>query len=145
MTTIDSNVMNVATTELPGQFSGSQSGVGSDLVNNQLGAALQHGIKSSQGSRGVALYSPLSVGLGGSRADLEIISNTLGLGANMPPDPYAMDRASGGEQVNLSLRPPVPCSDRPSEHRQCPGPNPRPTVPPSTTPRQEYTPIVRLE
>jgi hypothetical protein len=109
--------MNVATTKLPGQFPGSQSGVGSDMVNNQLGAALQHSIKDNQGSRGVASYSPLSVGLGGSRADLEIMSNTLGLGANMPPDPYAMDRASGGEQVSLFLHPPVPCSDRPSEHR----------------------------
>jgi len=137
--------VNVLTTKLPGQFLGSLSGAAGDMVNNQLGAALQWSTKSNQGSRGVASYSPLSVGLGGSWADLEIMSNTLGLGANMPTDPYVMDRTSDGEQVNLSLLPPVPCSDRPTEHRQCPGPNPRPTVPSSTTPKQQNTPTVRLE
>ena len=82
----------------------------------------------------------------GTRRTAEgIMSNTLGLGANMPTDPYVMDRTSDGEQVNLSLLPPVPCSDRPTEHRQCPGPNPRPTVPSSTTPKQQNTPTVRLE
>jgi hypothetical protein len=123
--------------KLPGQFPGSQSGVGSDVVNNQLGAVLQHSLKSNQDSGGLVSYSPLSVGLGGSRADLEIMSNTSGLGAHMPTNPYVMDRASDEEQVNLSLLPPVPCStDRPGEHRQCPEPNPRPTAPSSTTPKQ---------
>ena len=128
--------MDVSTTNLPGQFPGSLSGAASDMVNTQLGAALQWSTKSNQGSRGVASYSSLSVGLGGSWADLEIMSNTSGLGANMPTDPYVVNRASDGEQVNLSLLPPVPCSDRPIEHRQCPGPKPRPTAPSSTTPKQ---------
>jgi len=145
MTTIDSSGMNVSTTKLFGQFPGSLSGAASDMVNNQLGAALQWSIMRSQGSRGVASYSPLSMGLGGSRKDLKIMSNTLGLGANMPTDPYVMIKASDGEQVNLSLLPPVPCGDRPTEHRQCPGPNPRSTVPSSTTPKQQNTPTVRLE
>ena len=106
--------MNVMMTKLPGQFPGSPSGAASDMMNNQLGAALQWSTKSNQGSRGVASYSPLSVGLGGSRADLQIMSNTLGSGATMPIDPYVMSRASDGEQVNPSLLPPVPCSDRPT-------------------------------
>ncbi len=137
--------MNVATTEIVGQFPGSQSGAGSDNVNNQPGAAFQHSMKRYQGIREVAPYPPLSVGLGGARADFETRSNTLGLGANMPTDPYVTDSASDGLQVNPSLLPSVPCSDRPTEHRQCPGPNPRQTVPPSTTPKQENTPIVLLE
>jgi len=145
MTTIDSSGMNISTTNLPGQFPGSLSGAASNMVNNEQGAALQWGIKSNQGSGGVASYSPLPVGLGGSRKDLEIMSNTFRLGENMPIDPYAMSRASGGDQVNPSLPPPVPCIDRPTEHRKCPRPNPRPTVPSSTTPKQQNTPTVRLE
>ena len=103
--------MNVATTTLPGLFPGLQSGVGGDTVNNELGAAIQHSIKSNQGSRGVASYPPLPVGLGGPRANLEIISNFSELGANMPADPYVTNRSSDGEQVNLSLLTCVPCSD----------------------------------
>ena len=48
------------------------SAVGGGTINNELGAAIQHSIKSNQGSRGIPSYSPLSVGLGGSRIDLEI-------------------------------------------------------------------------
>ena len=128
--------MNVATTDILSLFPGSQSGAGSDTVNNQLGAAFQNSIKGNQGSRGVGSYPPLSVGLGRSRADIEIMSNTLGLGANMPTNPHVTDRANNEVQVNLSLLPSALCSDRPSEHRQCPGPNPRPTVPSSTIPKQ---------
>ena len=128
--------MNIATTEILGLFPGSQIGAGSDTMNNQLGAAFQSNIKSNQGSRGVASYPPLSVGLGDSRADIEIMSNTLELGANMPTNPHVTDSSNDGVQVNLSLLPSISCSDRPSEHRQCPGPNPRPTVPSSTTPKQ---------
>ena len=127
--------MNVATTEILGPFPGSQSGAGSDTVNTQLGAAFQNSIKSNQGSSGVASYPPLSVGLGGSRAEIEILSNKLGSGANMATNPHVTDSGNDGVQVNLSLLPSVPCSDRPSEHRQLPGPNLRPTVPPPTTPK----------
>jgi len=119
ITTIDNSGINVSMTKLLGQFPGSRSGAGGDMVNNQLGAAPQWSTKSKQGSRGVASYSPWSLGLGGSQKDLEILSNTLGLGANMPTDPYVMNRASDGEQVNLSLLPPVSCIDRPTEHREC--------------------------
>ena len=79
-----------------GVFPGSQSDAGSDTVNNQLEAAFQNSIKSNQGSRGVASYPPLSVGLGGSRADIEIMANTLGLGANMPINPHVTDCANEG-------------------------------------------------
>ena len=127
---------NVATAEILGLFSGSQSGAGSDTVNNQLGAAFDNSIEGNQASRGVASYPPLSVGLGGSRADVEIMSKTLGSGANIPANPHVTDSANDGVQVNLSLLPSAPCSDRPNEHRQCPGPKPRPTVSPSTTPKQ---------
>ena len=105
VTTIDGSGMNVATTKLPGLFRGSQSVIAGD---DELGAAIQHSIESHQGSRGVVSRPPLSVGLGGTRADLEIISNSLGLEANMPTDPYVTDRASDGDQVNLSLLPCVP-------------------------------------
>ena len=145
MTTIDGSGMNIATTKLPGLFPGSQSVVGGDTINNKLGAAIQHSIKSNQGSRGVVPYPLLSVGLGGPSADLEIISNSLGLEANMPTNLYVTERSSDGEQVYISLLPCVPCSDRLNEHRQCPGPHPRPTVPPSTTPKQINTPTIRLE
>ena len=120
--------------EILGQFPGSQSGAGSDTVNNQLGA--ENSIQSNKDSRGIASYPPLSVGLGGSRADFEIMSKAIGSGANMPINPHVTDRADDEVQVNLSLLPSVPCSDRPSEHRQRPGPNPQPAVPPSTTPKQ---------
>jgi len=142
---MDSSGVNVATTKLPGQFPASQTGAGSDIMDNQLRATFQHNIESSQGSRGVAPYPPLSRGLGGSRSDVEHMPNTLGSGANMPTGPYVTDRASGGVQVSLSMLPPVSCSDRPREPRQCPGPKPRPTVPPSTTPKQENATTVRLE
>ena len=128
--------VNRAMTEILGLIPGSQSGAGSDSMNNQLGAAFRDSIKSNQGSRGVASYPPLSVGLGGSRADIEIMPNMSGLGANMPTSPHVTDGANDVVQVNLSLLPSVPCSDRPSEYRQCPGPNPRPTVPSSTAPKQ---------
>ena len=74
-------------------------------------------------------------------ADLEIISKSLGSETNMFINLYAT--ASEGEQVSLSLLPCVPCSDRPSEHRQRPGP--KPTVPPSTTPKKINTPTIWLE
>ena len=119
-----------------GLFPGSQSDAGSDTVNNQLEAAFQNNIKSNQGSRGIASNPPLSVGPGRSRAEIEIMSNMSGLGANMPTNPHITESFNDEVQVNLSLLPSVPCSDRPSEHRQCPGPNPRPTVPPSTIPKQ---------
>lgn len=128
--------MSVAEMEILGLLSGSQSDDGSYPVNNQLGAAFGNSIKSNQGSGGVASYPLLSMGLGGSRADIEIMSYTSGLGASMPTDPHVTDSANNGVQVNLSLLPSVPCSDRPTEHRQCPVPNPRPAVPPSTTPKQ---------
>ena len=76
-------------------------------------------------------------------ADLEIISKSLGSETNMFINPYAT--ASEGEQVSLSLLPCVSCSDRPSEHRQRPGPNTPPTVPLSTTPKKINTPTIWLE
>ena len=82
------------------------SAVDGDTVNKGLGAAIPYSIKSKQGSRGIPSYPPLSVGLGGPRADLEIISNSLGLEANMPTDPYSTNRSSDREQVGLS---PLPC------------------------------------
>lgn len=117
--------MNVATTNLLGQFPGSQAGVGSDILGNQLEAVVQQSIESRQDSRVVASYLPLSGGLGGSPAEIGSPSNSLGLGANVPTDPYDMGRASDGVQVSLSLLPSVRRSDQPGEPRRCPGPNPR--------------------
>lgn len=132
--TSDSGVDVAAT--LPGRFTRSQGSVGSDIGNNQLETTTQHSIGSDQGSEGIAPYIPLSGGLGGSPAEIGNMSNSLGSGANVPMDPYPISRVSGGVQVRLSLLPSVCRSDQPDEHRQCPRPNPRPTVLPSTTPKQ---------
>ena len=106
-------------TKLLGQFPGTQAGVGGDIdiVDNQLGAAVRQSIGSSQGSRGVASYSPLSGGLGGSPADFGRMFNTSGLGGNMPTGLYDMGRASDGVQVGLSLLPSVRHSDQLRELR----------------------------
>ena len=109
-------------TKLLGQFPGSQAGVGGDIdiVDNQLGAAVQQSVESFQNSRGVASYPPLSGGLGGSCADFGSMFNTLGLGENVPTGLYDMGRASDGVQVGLSLLPSVRHIDQLREHRECP-------------------------
>ena len=114
--------MNIATTRLRGQFTGSQAGVGDDIniVDNQLGAAVQQSIGSSQDSRGVESYPPLSGGLGGSPADFGSMFNMLGLGEIVPTGLYDTGRASDGVQVGLSLLPSVCHSDQLREHRECP-------------------------
>ena len=137
--------MNIVTTKPPGQFAGSHGSVGSHETNNQFGVTLRHNVGSYQGSKGVATYPLLSAGLGGSQKDFGIMSNTLGMGVNVSTGPSVMDRTSSGAQVRLSPLPSVPCSDRPCELRQCPGPNPYPVVPLSTIPEQGTTPTVRLK
>ena len=117
---IDGSGVNIATTKLLGQFTGSQVGVGGgiDIVDNQLAAAaVQQSIGSSQDSRGVALYPPLSGGLGGSPADFGSILNMLGLGENVPTGLYDMGGSSDGVQVGLSLLPSIRHSDQLREHR----------------------------
>ena len=86
-------------------------------MDNQLGAAVQQSIGSSQDSRGVASSSPLSGGLGGSPADFESILNMLGLGENVPTGLYDMGGSSDGVQVGLSLLPSIRHSDQLGEHR----------------------------
>ena len=112
--------MNIATTKLLGQFTGSQVGVGGDIdiVDNQLAAAaVKQSIGSFQDSRGVESYPPLSGGLGGSPADFGSMFITLGLGETVPTGLYDMGRASDGVQVGLSLLPSVRHSDQLREHR----------------------------
>jgi hypothetical protein len=89
--------MNAARTELPGQISG---GVGNNIMDTQLGMICQYSTGSSQGSREIASYPPLSGGLGGSPVDASITLNALGLGENWPTNPYATDSTSEGVQVS---------------------------------------------
>jgi len=93
---------NVAMPNLPAQFTESQASVRSDIMNNQLGRTIQHSTGSSQGSRGVASYPPLSAGLGGLPANVGMVSNTSGLGANVPIDQYSTNSAGGIVQVSSS-------------------------------------------
>lgn len=137
--------VNIAITDLPAQFPGSQASVASDIVSNQLGNTVQHSIGISQGNKGVACYSPLSAGPGESLADVRVASNTLGLGENAPIGPYIMENASFIVQVSSSLLPSTPCSGRPCEHSQYPGHNPFPTTPSSITPKVNITSTARLE
>lgn len=133
---MDGSGVNVATTKFLGQFTGSQAGVGSDIVDNRLEVAIQQSIGSIQDSRDVASYLPLSGGVGGSPAEIGSLANSLGLGENMPTDPYTMGRDSDGVLVSLSLLLSVCRSDQPGDYRQYPGPNPNPKVFLSTTPEQ---------
>ena len=79
----------------------SQAGIGSEIVNNQLGATVQQDIQSHQGSRGAASYPYLSGGLGGSPADVGSRLNMLGFGETTPMGPYGMEGVSGRVQVSL--------------------------------------------
>ena len=105
------SAVDVAAT-LPGPLTRLQGSVGSDLGNNQLEAITQHSIESNRDSKGIAPYIPLLGGLGRSPAELGSMSNSLGLGENVPTDPYAIGRASDGVQVSLSLLPSIRRSDQ---------------------------------
>ena len=103
--------MNVVAT-LPGPIAGSQGSVGSNFVNNQLGATAQHGIGNSQGSKGDASYLLFPGRLEGSPACVRAMWNPFGWGENVLTDPLVADRAGEGVQVSLSLFPSVSYSDR---------------------------------
>ena len=125
--------MNVGgTTELPSRLAGSQDWAGSNIVTNQPGVMIQYGVESGQGSSGAASYLPLSGS--GSPTDATIMSDAVGMGANVPAGLSTMGRASGGVHVSPSLLSSISYSDRPGEHRQCPGPSPQPILPQSTIP-----------
>ena len=98
--------MNVAATP-PGPFASPQSSVGSNFVNNPLGATTQHSIGNNQGSKGDASYLLFSGGLEGSPASVRAMWNPLGWGANVLTDPLGADRAGEGVQVSPSLFPSV--------------------------------------
>jgi len=103
--------MNIATTNLPGQFTWSHGCVGGDIADNQLGATEEYSVGSSQNSRSVVSYPTLSMGLGVSPTDDKILANTLGLGVDVPTDVPIAGRVSDGVQVSIFLLASVPCRD----------------------------------
>jgi len=113
--------VNVAATP-PGPFASPQDSVGSNFVNNPLGATTQHSTGNSQGSKGDASYLLVPGRLKGSPACVRAMWNPFGWGENVLTDPLVADRAGEGVQVSPSLFPSVPYSDRWADNAQSPAP-----------------------